>query len=386
MSGRNANTSLMVARGVGAEIAFNSSGGAADWIMLVPLGAGGMALTVDGRGPYRVADPAKLAVASLQAHSGRIPIDENHATDLAAPQGQPAPARGWATKLEARSDGIYGHVEWSASGAALMADKAYRFISPVLVHDKAGNVLDLPRASLTNIPNLRGMSALHAQENDNMDMLAQLRKLLGLADDADEAAVIAKVKDACGNSTAMQSVAKAAGLPETSDTATLLTTVTALKAGTSLQSIAKAAGLKDDANEAAIVSAVTALASTGRETITALQSEIKDLGTKLNAALNATARDKATAYVDGEIARGRAGVKPMRDKYIAMHAVNPAEVEELIGAMPIIGPSGAQVTPPPASKDGTVSLNAEQENAAKLLGIDPVAYAKKLGEENAARG
>src|SRR4051812_7575764 len=139
MSGQKANTSLMTARGVGAEIAFNSSGGAAEWIMLLPIGAGGVVATVDGRGPYRVADPPKLAAASLQAHSGRIPIDENHATDLAAPQGRPAPARGWATELQARADGIYGHVEWSASGAALMSDKAYRFISPVLMHDQAGN-------------------------------------------------------------------------------------------------------------------------------------------------------------------------------------------------------------------------------------------------------
>jgi hypothetical protein len=42
----------MVARGVGAEIAFNSSGGADAWIMLMPLGTGNVLTTVDGRGPY----------------------------------------------------------------------------------------------------------------------------------------------------------------------------------------------------------------------------------------------------------------------------------------------------------------------------------------------
>jgi hypothetical protein len=50
--GAKANTALIVARGVGAEIAFNSSGGADAWIMLMPLGAGNVLTTVDGRGPY----------------------------------------------------------------------------------------------------------------------------------------------------------------------------------------------------------------------------------------------------------------------------------------------------------------------------------------------
>src|SRR5688500_2480820 len=111
MSGQKANTSaLMVAHGTGAEIALNASGGAADWIMLLPIGAGGLITTVDKRGPYRVRDATQLVVDSLQAAGGRLPIDENHATDLAAPRGEPAPARGWATELQARQDGIYGRV------------------------------------------------------------------------------------------------------------------------------------------------------------------------------------------------------------------------------------------------------------------------------------
>jgi len=87
MSGQKANTAMMVAHGTGALIAFNSSGGAEEWIMLMQIESGGLVTTVDGRGPYRVTDPAKLATASLNAPGGRIPIDENHATDLAAPQG-----------------------------------------------------------------------------------------------------------------------------------------------------------------------------------------------------------------------------------------------------------------------------------------------------------
>lgn len=385
MSGQKANsTAMMVAHGVGAQIAFNSSGGAEEWIMLMPIGSGGLVATVDGRGPYRVADATKLASASLHSHGGRLPIDENHATDLAAPQGRPAPARGWAVALDARADGIYGKVEWSAPGSALMAEKAYRFISPVIIHDKAGNVLDLPRASLTNTPNLRGMAALNSQETDDMDLLAQLRAALGLDDSADASTVVAKVKSACGHSTAMNSIARAAGLAETADAATVLATVTTLKAGTALASIAKAAGLNEDSGVAAIVTAVTALAAGVPDTVKALQAELATVTTSLNALRTTAATEKATAFVDGAIREGRVGVKPLREHYITMHAADPARVEKEIGAMPKLGPSGLPETPPAPKKDGTVSLNAAQETAAKLLGIDPKVYAKTLAAEQAA--
>jgi phage I-like protein len=397
MSGQKANStslhstslqatqSLMVVHGTGAEIALNASGGAADWIMLLPIGAGGLVTTVDKRGPYRVTNPAKLATASLQAAGGRLPIDENHSTDLAAPRGEPAPARGWATELDARPDGIYGRVEWSANGAALMSEKAYRFISPVITHDAAGNVLTMPRASLVNTPNLRGMAALNAQETTNMDFLATLIKLLGLPDGSDEAAVVAAIKKEMGDdaSTSMQSIAKAAGLAETADRKTVLATVTTLKAGTALQSIAKAAGLKEEADAAAIVTAITALSAGVPDTIKALQSELTTVTTTLTALQTSTAKDKATAFVDGAIREGRVGVKPLRDHYISMHAADPARVEKEIGGMPKLGASGA-LEIPPARTDGQVALNSEQLTAAKLLGIKPEDYQKTLASEQTA--
>jgi phage I-like protein len=376
----------MVAHGLGLPIEFNSSGGAAEWIMLLPLGNAGVINTVDSRGPYRVSDAAKLAAESLQAAGGRLPIDENHATDLAAPNGGPSPARGWATALEVRPDGIYGKVEWSAPGAMLMSDKAYRFISPAFTADKAGNILGLLRASLTNTPNLRGMAALHAQET-HMDLLAQLRKLLGLADDADAGAVVAKVKDACGTSTAMQSIAKAAGLAETAATETVLAAVTALKAAptaVALASIAKAAGLKEDADVATVTAAVTKLAAgTDAGAVVSLQAELTDVTTKLNAVLATTAKDKAVAFVDGAIKEGRVGVRGLRDHYITQHAIDPARVEKEIGSFPKLGASGALETPPARNKDGGVSLNSEQSDVAKLLGLKPEDVAKTVASETA---
>jgi phage I-like protein len=393
MSGQKANIAMGVARGVGHAIAFNASGGAEEWIMLMPVPATRIVATVDGRGPYRVADAAKLASASLQAHDGRIPIDENHSTDLAAPRGEPAPARGWATELQARADGIYGKVEWSPSGAALMSEKSYRYISPVIIHDKAGNVLDLPRASLTNTPNLLGMAALNAKENEtenDMDplnaLLTKLRTLLGLPDTADADAVLAKVKAECGDdgSSAMQSIALAVGLAKDAGTDTVLASVKSLKAGTALSSIAKAAGLKEDSGEAAIVAAITTLAAGVPDAVKALQAELTTVTTRLNAALTMSASEKATAFVDNAIKAGVVGVKPLRDHYIARHAADPANVEKEIGSLPKLGPSGVPQIPPPPAKDGEVALSSEQLTAAKLLGIDPKAYQKTLASEQAA--
>lgn len=363
MSGKSNKPALQVAHGVGLPISLNASGAVAEWIMLLPSGKAGVIATVDGRGPYRVTDAAKLATASLQAND-LLPVDENHATDLAAPKGGASPARGWIAELDARKDGLYGRVEWSPAGAQLMSERAYRFISPVFEHDKAGNITGLLRASLTNTPNLRGMAALHSEGTD-MELLAQLRKLLGLADDADEASVLAKIEKMKGEK------------PEDADAALQ----------TALASIATAAGVKAGSTAVEIATAVTALAAAAPSTnasIVALQAELTDVTKKLNTLQGATATDKATAFVDGAIAKGHVGVKPLRDHYIAMHAVDPARVEKEIGALPIVGASGALTTPP--AKDGVISLNAEQKQAARILGIPEDKYLKTVQAEQALAG
>ncbi|MPZ57609.1 MAG: hypothetical protein GEU91_14140 [Rhizobiales bacterium] len=336
-------------------VALAAAGGAVpDEIMLLP--AGGTIPTLDGRGPYKVADLAALAAASLSDAGGKLPIDECHATDLAAPHGQPAPARGWIVALNARPDGLFAQVEWTEEGRELVGSGAYRGISPVFLHTEDNTITRLLRASLTNTPNLRGLAALH-QEN-GMDFMAQLREALGLAEDADAAAVIAAIKKLKGGDAdaAAQAV---------------------------LASIAKAAGLAAESNADAIVAAVTALGTTGGDAVKALQAELATVTTRLNTLTAEQAKERATAFVDGAIRAGRVGVKPMRDHYIAQHAIDPARVEKEIGAMPVLGPSGAAVTPPAKDNDGKVALNAEQLAVAKALGVKPEDYQKTLAAEAA---
>lgn len=352
----------------------DDDGAAPEWVHLLPAGE---IRTGDGRGPYRVRDAAALMAASL-VPGDRLPIDENHATDLAAPRGEPAPARGWIVELQARDDGLWGRVEWTAAGRRLVAGKAYRGLSPVIQHLKDGTVTAVLRASLVNRPNLRGLTALHLlgspsghpaldasfQEND-MTLLEKLLAALGLPAATTEEAAIAAVTTMhaarAETSTALQAalapIAKAVGLAETADAAAVLVGV---------QGVAAAAGQGTD------------------QAVTALQAELAAVTTRLNTLLDDGRKKAAESFVDQAIRDGRVGVKPMRDRYVALHMADPANAEAMIGAMPILGGGGQIVPPTPPARDGEISLNAEQLAVAKMLGQDPKAYAETLKAERAA--
>jgi phage I-like protein len=122
------------------------------WIELLPAGdfAGR-----DGRGPFRLSNPAAVIAATngLRMAAG-LPIDYDHATDFAAPSGRPAPAAGWIHGIEARDGALWGSVEWTSHGRAAVVTREYRYISPVFEYSEDGEVQRLLRAALTNNPNL----------------------------------------------------------------------------------------------------------------------------------------------------------------------------------------------------------------------------------------
>ncbi len=327
---------------------------APEWIHLLPAGS---IATDDGRGPYKVADAAKLVEASLTAMNGAGIVDENHATDLAMPRGDPAPARGWIKALDVRADGIWGKVDWTESGKALMADKAYRHVSPVITHRPDGTVTAILRASLVNRPNLRGLAALHAStlKETSMDFLEKLRAKLGLAADATEDAILAAIQPATALQAALGPIAKAAGLAETADATAVLAGVEALKSAE-----------KGDGTA-----------------ITALQAALTDVTGQFNTLRDKTVKKEAEAFVDGAIAAGKVGVKPLRDDYVAMHMADPAKAEKMIGALPSL--NGTIITDPAPANGDAVSLNASEKAVAKMLGVSEDAYLKtKKAEREAA--
>lgn len=326
-----------------------------EWVQLTPVLQGEIQ-TFDGRGPYQLKDAAAVIAASMALERG-ILIDENHATDLAAPRGEKAPARGWITEMEARDGGIWGRVKWNDDGRKLVADKAYRGISPVMtLHPDKKTVRAIPRASLVNLPNLRGMNALNQEQP--MASMAKLAAALGLAEDAAEDACVTAItalkdKKPEGDAPALQSA---------------------------LTEIGVALGVEGTAKPADVVAAAK-LAAGGKTDLVALQSQVTSLTTELSTLKGAGKRQAAEAFIDKAIADRRAGVNATnRDDLIALHMEDAARAEKLVTGMPMLTTTGTVQTPPTA-KDGVVSLNAEQLAACVALGVSEEDFKKSLAEE-----
>lgn len=331
-----------IATALCAAISIDATGGAPEWLHMLPAGE---ARTHDGRGPYRVADVPALLTTSMAAAGGRMVVCENHATDLAAPRGKAAPARGWITELQGRADGVWGRVDWTADGRRMVEAKEYRGISPVIAHRADGTITALLRATLTNTPNLTGLTSLHHERND-MALRELLIEALGLDSEADDAAIVAAVTAA----------KEGAGKDVGPDGAVALQAV--------LAPIAKAAGVAADADAAAVLAGVQLLAGDADDRVVGLQSELAGVTTRLNAVTETQKRDKATAFVDAAIAAGRVGVKPVRGDYIAMHMRDVAEAERLVNAMPVLVPGVTpRGGPPPEGAPDNPALLAQKAAA-----------------------
>jgi Mu-like prophage I protein len=137
--------------------------GVPDWIELIPAGKFS---AVDGRGPFENEKPDQVVAASIaKMPEVGLVLDYDHSTDLAAPEGRPAPAAGWIKGFKVENGAIFAQVEWTKEAAAALEEKKYRYVSPVFEHDKHGKVERILRAALTNNPALINLPAL-AQSED----------------------------------------------------------------------------------------------------------------------------------------------------------------------------------------------------------------------------
>lgn len=321
-----------------------ASGGPAqvpEWIQLLPAGS---FKGRDGRGPYRVKDAAALAAASIQAAGGRLPIDENHQIDTGMKAGAAAPARGWIVELQARGGEVWGRVEWTPTGRVLVEEKAYRGISPAFVHSKGGDVLQVLRAALTNDPNLP-IATLHNRQEPDVDLKA-LRAALGLADDADEAAILAAAETG-RNAVATHSQ--------------------------QLRQIAEAARVENPA-EAGADAIVTALQARGTDDAAALRREVVALQAQLTSLQSDAAVARATEAVDAAIRAGKPLTPKLREIYIARHAKDPKGTEAELAELPSLHAGGIGDRKPGAS--GADGLADSDRQVVALMGLDPEAFKK----------
>ena len=121
-------------------------------LMLVPPGV--VITGRDGRS-WNNANPQGI-VDYFVKRGVDLPFDVEHASELKAPQGEPAPAAAWVKGLEVREGGaIYGRIEWTPKGRNMVLNREYRYYSPVFLYDKSNFILrGLASVGLTNQPNL----------------------------------------------------------------------------------------------------------------------------------------------------------------------------------------------------------------------------------------
>lgn len=326
----------------------SDAGHVPEWIHLAPNGA---IETFDGRGPYEIQDPQAVIEASFAAR-GEIEIDVNHASFTAAKAGGEAPARGWITEMQSRDDGIWGRVRWTAVGEQLVADRAYRRISPVfqVASPDKPIVTAILNASLVNRQNLRGLTALNHEQEEPMGFLGKLAAYLGLGADASEDQIMAAVKKMKGGSDT--AIAAQSQLNE-------VATVLGIDAGGDV-----VAAAKTHSGGAAGVVAM-------QQAVTELQGLVAQQSETINTLTGTQSKTAAATFIDGEIKKGRVIPAALRDHYITMHQEDAARVEKEISAMPMLNSAGAaHLTPPSASSgDGSVAMQAEDTQAARLLGL-----------------
>lgn len=328
----------------------SADGALPEWLHLVPAG---VFKGVDGRGPYRLDDPEAAIAASMT--DGKIPVDENHATDLAAPSGGPSPAKGWITSMiyrapqpqAAEPGGIYGRVEWNEAGKQLIGDKAYRGVSPVMDVDGKGSVKRIRRAALTNTPNLP-LKTIHHQQDTGMDLIAELRRALGLPANADEGAALQAVQTNAATLTA-----QAAQLTE-------------------------------------LQGQVTTLQATSTEAVT-LRGEVTRLTTELHTLQQDKARQAATSFIETAMAAGKPITPALKEHYITRHMADPEGVKKEIDAMVSLNVGGTGDPSLHATHtgrhdaDGGDDLSEMEKAICAKLGLDPKKFsAQKAGKLEAA--
>ncbi|MGK4386294.1 phage protease [Ectopseudomonas oleovorans] len=113
--------------------------------------------TVTGRdGRTWSYDPAQV-LAATKAHTAGadLPFDYVHATELKAPQGEDAPASGWAREYRINERGaIEARVEWTAKARNAIAERESTATSRRFTYDDDGRIHRFSSFGLVNKPNL----------------------------------------------------------------------------------------------------------------------------------------------------------------------------------------------------------------------------------------
>lgn len=366
-----------------------ASGLAPEWVHLIPSGH---FQGRDGRGPYLLADPQAVIAATL-AHQGGAdaPIDYDHQTYRSAENGQPAPAAGWFKEFQARADGIWGRVEWTAKAAEHLKNREYRYLSPAFVHDEPGNVLRIEGAGLVNNPNLE-LTALASKLPGGEttvkpeDFLKQLAGLFKLPEGSTAEAVVTHAQGV------LSDLAKAMGVTASTYEQLAVHVREIVETHKSnITDLAKAMGAPDKATPEQLVTHAKSLKAVGEPDPGKFVSLSvhNALAGKLESLEKERSEEKAQASVARAKAEGKL-IPAQEDWALALASKDPAGFESWAKAAPVVvSPHSVALTGQPQADTGNPSALAgeitaymsKQAEAGREIG-----YAQALSEIKQSKG
>jgi phage I-like protein len=166
-----------------------------DFVQLAPYGQfphqRGMQY-FDHTDAQKLVDNFSSLKARLMRRFGGLPWYEGHPDT--SPKDYPNKrAYGWIDQLEARNDGLYGHVKWTNAGAELVAEGHYKYFSPVwdAAPARVGGKtvlrpIELISVGFTNTPNMPVLPLSNEEQPAQAEeqMNPEILKALGFADGA----------------------------------------------------------------------------------------------------------------------------------------------------------------------------------------------------------
>lgn len=304
---------------------------------------------------------ATALIARFRALATPPVLDYEHQTLLTEANGQPAPAAGFFLDLVWREgQGLFGLAKLTSRAAQFIRDGEYRYFSPVFSYDqRTGAVLALQMGALTNNPALDGMQPLALRaaarfgldlnnQETTVDLADQIRKLLGLPDDAADDAIIAAIKAALQPQPEVAALRVELGLPADADTATAMAAFRGRLNSTT----------PDPAQFVPV--ALLAEARTQVAALTA-QSQQRELADLIEPAIA-----DGRLHGDGLIAWAR-----------SHGAGNIASLKAFLStATPIAAFAGSQTGGRAPVTDTNAPLSGEELAVCKATGVDPINFAK----------
>lgn len=306
------------------------------------------------KGVYKLDDAALQSVMSdAEKHGVDIMLDLEHLSlEQDAPNYDPD-ARGWG-KLEARGGDLYlTQIKWTPDGERRLRERTQRYVSPTFDFDpKTKRVLSIFNVAITALPATDSAQPLVAASDRSGQMdPKELRRLLGLADDATDEEVMAALGAKLARLAEFEKPPADEEKKEKAET----------------EEIVKAARLTTGKTKSVEVVAVLTALSASRSTLTDLTAEVAtlragNLRVELRELCRSNPKKIASEKLEG----------------LVMKCSSIEAATALIEALPeVVAPALRQ-----KEKEATdeVTLSDEERNYCKLTGESPVSlleYKKK---------